>query len=90
MSTEAADRWIARFPEPTHATVRSWFADALTSGARHPEAVLMVVVRLVGHKLDWATTPATRQLCHNTLQACVCDRPGALAYATDLLEDPAV
>jgi hypothetical protein len=86
MSAEA-ERWLQGFPETTHATLRSWFAYAITSGARTPEAILMVVMRLVGHKLDWATTPETRQLCHNTLQACVCNRPGALAYAGQVMQE---
>ncbi len=82
----AAAHWLSTFPEPTHATVRSWFAYTVTTGATHPEAVLMVVCRVVGHRLDWATTPATRQLCHNTLQALRCDRAGAVAYAAALLK----
>ena len=83
----AAAQWLSAFPEGTHATVRSWFAYAVTSGAKHPEAVLMVVTRLIGHKLDWSTTEATRQLCHNTLQACRCNRPGALSYAAEVLQE---
>jgi hypothetical protein len=84
--SEAAAKWLATFPEATHATVRSWFAYAITNGARTPDAILMVVVRLVGHKLDWAVIPETRQLCHNALQALVCDRGGALAYAAQVLK----
>ena len=86
MSTAAA-QWISTFPETTHATVRSWFASAVSSGATHPDAVLMVVERLVGKKLDWSTTEATRQLCHNTLQACRCNRTAALAFASQILEE---
>lgn len=82
-----AETWISTFPETTHATVRSWFAYAVTTGATHPEAVLMVVERLVGKKLDWSTTEATRMLCHNALTALRCNRPGALVFAEQVLRE---
>jgi hypothetical protein len=83
----AAAQWLATFPETTHASVRSWFAYAISSGAQSPEAIIMVVERLVGKKLDWATTTETRVLCHTTLQACRCNRAAALAYAAKVLQE---
>jgi hypothetical protein len=80
-----AERWIARFPEATRPTIASWFAYAVTTGARTPEACLVVVTRVVGARRDWATTAATKQLCDNTLTALRCGREGALAYAASLL-----
>ncbi len=84
-----AARWLQSFPVSHQPTIASWFSYAITQGARHPTAVLMIVERLCGHRLDWATTEATRQLCHNTLQALRCDREGAAQYAQHILTQEA-
>jgi hypothetical protein len=83
--TPAAERWMARFPEATRPTIASWFAYAVTTGAKTPDVCLAVVTRVVGARRDWATTAATKQLCDNTLTALRCDREGALAYAASVL-----
>jgi hypothetical protein len=88
MSTEAA-RWINTFPVRHHATIAAWFQYAASQGVRSPEAMLVVVTRLVGYKLDWATTDDSRQLCHNALQALRCGREGALAFAGHILTEEA-
>ena len=54
-------------------------------GAQTPDALLAIVTRLVNHKLDWSTTPQTRQLCSTTLLALAHRRADALDYAQTLL-----
>lgn len=82
-----ADRWLQTFPEATHPTIAAWFRHVVSRGVTAPEVVLSQVTVLVGQALDWAATPARRQLCENVLQALRCDRAGALAYASAVLAE---
>ena len=68
----------------------SWFTYAVTSGARSPKAVLAVLTRVVGKKLDWPVEPLSRQLCQNTLTVLRCDQQGALSYARAVPEEKGV
>lgn len=82
-----AEVWLSGFPAHQHGTVEAWFRHVISRGAQGPDAVLIAATVLIGHKADWSVEPASRQLCHAALQALRCNRRGALAYASHLLEE---
>jgi hypothetical protein len=88
MSAEA-ERWIQRFPAEHRPTVEAYFRHVLSRGVTDPAAVVAQVLILAGDKLSWAVDPASKVLFENVLEALTCNRPGALAYAASLLEEPA-
>jgi hypothetical protein len=81
----ALDPWLAHFPATSQPLVTAWFAHAASQRPQTPDALLTIVERVVSHKLDWSTTPATRQLCCTTLLALCHQRAGARAYAGTFL-----
>ena len=88
METEtvpARDPWLSQFPPEARPLISAWFHYGAGQGAQTPDALLAVVTRLVHNKLDWSTTPATRQVCSTMLLALCHQRAGALAYAATCL-----
>jgi hypothetical protein len=83
--TPILDPWLSQFPEPVQPLVTAWFGYAANQQPASPDALLEVVTRVVSHKLDWSTTPQTRQLCRTTLLALCHQRAGARAYACTVL-----
>jgi hypothetical protein len=85
MATTHPDGWLHKFPPEAQDTIRHWFLHVRSRGVTNPAALLSQTEVLVGDKLAWCTTPETRQICHNTLEAMRCNRAAALAYAAALL-----
>ena len=85
METETVTTWLSQFPPEAQPLITAWFAYAVSQRPQSPEAVLVVVARLCAHKMDWSTTPPSREACHLTLLALCHQRAGALAYAASLL-----
>jgi hypothetical protein len=77
--------WLQQFPAEAQPLIVAWFAYAAGHRPATPEGLLQVVERLVGHKLDWSTTPVSREACTRALLALRHQRPGALAYAQTFL-----
>jgi hypothetical protein len=87
MSTEAADRWIGRFPLEHRPTVEAYFRHVLSRGVTDPTAVVAQVLILAGDKLAWAVEPSSKVLFENVLESLVTGREGALAYAKKVLQE---
>jgi hypothetical protein len=79
------DPWLAQFPPEMQPLVTAWFAYAAGQGAQTPDALLAIVERMVSHKLDWSTTPETREACNRTVLALCHQRAGARGYACTFL-----
>jgi hypothetical protein len=77
--------WLAQFPAPAQPLVQAWFAYAVSQGAQTPDGLLEIVERIVSRKMDWSTTPETRQVCSMVLLALCHQRAGARAYAATCL-----
>jgi hypothetical protein len=86
MSAEA-ERWLGRFPLEHRPTVEAYFRHVLSRGVNDPAAVVAQVLILAGDKLAWAVEPASKVLFENVLEALTCNRPGALAYAAQVLQE---
>jgi hypothetical protein len=88
MDTETLplDPWLRQFSPQAQPLVTAWFGYAVTQGAQSPEGVLEIVARVCGRKLEWSTTPATRELCSTLLLALCHQRAKARAYAASLLQ----
>ena len=88
MDTETVttlDPWLAQFPAEAQPLIVAWFHYAATQRPPTPDALLAVVTRLVNNKLDWSTTPETRQVCSTVLLALCHQRSQARTYAASVL-----
>lgn len=86
-SLSAADAWLSHYPVRHHAMIHGWFAHAVRQGAGTPSEVLHKVTVLLGQKLAWSVTPSSRNLCANVLEGLRCNRPGALAFASGIMQE---
>jgi hypothetical protein len=84
-ATATLDLWLGQFPAQVQPLIVAWFAYAAGQGAPNAEALLQIVERVVGHKLDWSVPPPTRQLCRVVLLALCHQRGAARAFACTFL-----
>jgi hypothetical protein len=80
------ERWIQRFPAEHRPTIEAYVRHVIARGLQDPAIIVAQTLVLVGDKRAWSVTVESQQLCDNLLEALVCGRVGALAYAKSLLE----
>ena len=79
------DPWLRQFPPEAQPLIIAWFHYAAGQSPTTPDALLQIVQRLAHGKLDWSTTPQTREVCNRVLLALSYQRAAARHYAKTCL-----
>ena len=84
--TPASRAWLNRIAAGRRSATANWFHHAARAGATPPQAVCSGVWQTVQRRLEWASTPDTREFLQGILDLLKSHQDEAMMYAQSVLD----